>query len=106
MENLKQYVMDIVEPYAVDFMHGCITQKIVEKLDIENISYVLEEDVGGEGQGDDYYSVYSFSHGDEKVYIKFDGYYSSSYGSEFEEMFEVYPEVVEIVVYNRRLAST
>jgi hypothetical protein len=52
------------------------------------------EQFGGEGQGDNYYSVYHFE--DHDVYIQFQGWYASHHGSEYEEMFEVkpYEEVV------------
>jgi hypothetical protein len=38
---------------------------------------------------------------DEEVYIQFDGWYQSYAGSEFEEYFEVTPEVRPTTYYNR-----
>lgn len=49
----------------------------------------MVEQFGGEGDGDNYYAVYHFI--DHDVYIRFQGWYASHHGSEYEEMFEVTP---------------
>ena len=67
----------------------------------ENINVNLEKRFGGEGQGEDYWSVYSFSKGDDKVLIKFNGWYASYDGSTYEEFYEVKAEPKMIVVYNK-----
>lgn len=54
---------------------------------------------GGEGRGDEYWKVYHFINHD--VYIKFDGFYQSYEGSEYEEMFEVKPVEVTKTEYQR-----
>lgn len=59
----------------------------------------VEEHHGGEGQGDDYYCVYSFSDGVHTAYLKFDGWYASHYGSEFNSVFLVEPRQKVITVY-------
>lgn len=56
------------------------------------------DEYGGEGQGDDYYSVYHFI--DHDIYIKFQGWYASHYGSEYSEMFEVKPVTVTKIEYH------
>jgi hypothetical protein len=61
--------------------------------------FEMVEEFGGEGQGDDYYAVYHFI--DHDVYIKFQGWYASHRGSEYEEMYEVRPEQVTKTEYNR-----
>lgn len=50
------------------------------------------EHFGGEGKGDDYYTVYYFE--DHDVYISFDGWYASHHGSEYNDMSEVRPKKV------------
>ncbi len=57
----------------------------------------LVEQHGGEGEGDDYYTVYHFK--DHDVWIQFQGWYASYHGSEYEEMFEVQPEQKLVTVY-------
>lgn len=66
----------------------------------KNITVKHEANYGGEGEGDQYWSVYSFARGDVKVYLKFDGWYQSYNGSEFTERFWVVPkEVIRIEFY-------
>lgn len=64
-----------------------------------DINYSHENNFGGEGQGDDYWSVYSFTNGTDVVYVKFNGWYASYSGSEFTEWFFVEPKKVEVVQY-------
>lgn len=59
----------------------------------------LVDDYGGEGQGDDYYTVFGFTKGDETVYVKFEGYYASHYGSEYQSWSFVKPVKKTITVY-------
>ena len=54
---------------------------------------------GGEGEGDSYWSVYSFTDGDNVVYVQFDGWYASYNGSEFTEWFFVEPKEVLVTKY-------
>lgn len=51
------------------------------------------EQFGGEGKGDEYYTVYHFV--DHDIYISFDGWYASHRGSEYNDMSEVRPKIVE-----------
>ena len=67
----------------------------------KNIQFQYEDSYGGEGQGDEYWSVYKFSLGEEVVYVKFDGWYASYNGSEFNEWFFVEPQEKVITVFNR-----
>ena len=65
------------------------------------LTFEFEDRYGGEGQGDEYWSVYKFSDGDEVVYVKFDGWYASYNGSEFNEWYWVEPQEKVITVFNR-----
>lgn len=60
------------------------------------IQYEFVDHYGGEGQGEDYWTVYKFTKDGETVYLKWQGWYSSYNGSEFESVSEVKP--VERVV--------
>ena len=64
-----------------------------------NIKEEHIEQVGGEGQGDNYYVVYLYTKGDEKVYIKFSGYYSSFEGPSYEGYYVVNPVVRQVTFY-------
>jgi hypothetical protein len=65
------------------------------------LTFEFEDRYGGEGQGDEYWSVYKFSLGEEVVYVKFDGWYASYNGSEFNEWFFVEPQEKVVTVFNR-----
>ena len=68
----------------------------------EGITAKHEDNHGGEGEGDRYWSVYSFT--DEsgaKIFIQFDGYYASYVGSEYDTYFEVKPKEVLVTQYFR-----
>lgn len=54
---------------------------------------------GGEGQGDTYYTVFSFEKNGEKIFIRFDGWYESHNGSEFNDYRIVTPKQKTITVY-------
>lgn len=69
------------------------------KLEYHEINFKYEDSFGGEDCGDDYWSVYSFSKGDEKVFVQFDGWYQSYNGSEYDEWFFVEPKEVTVTKY-------
>jgi len=64
-----------------------------------NIEYTHVDNHGGEGEGEDYWSVYQFTHGTETVYVKFSGSYQSYDGSDYDEWFFVVPKTVEVVQF-------
>ena len=47
------------------------------------VSSMMMASHGGENEGSDYWTVWEFSRGDEKVYIKFFGFYASHYGTDY-----------------------
>ena len=55
----------------------------------------------GEGKGDEYWTIYEFSNGNESVYVQFDGWYASYNGPEFNEWFFVEPNEVRVVKFYR-----
>ena len=57
------------------------------------------DNYGGEGMGDQYWSVYSFTKDGETVYCKFDGWYQSYNGAEFNERLWVTPKEKTVTVY-------
>ena len=68
----------------------------------KGITFTNKESFGGEGMGDDYWTVYSFSNKEgEKVYVQFDGWYQSYSGSEFTEWFFVEPKQVTVTKFTR-----
>ena len=60
----------------------------------------LVDSFGGEGMGDQYWSVYQFiSHQGEVAYVKFYGWYQSYNGSEYTDYKFVTPQEKTVVVY-------
>lgn len=69
---------------------------------LEEFSEILSdcksvEEYGGEGQGDDYYQIYHFPK--LNLYIKFQGWYTSHDGAEYQECLEVEPKEVTLIQY-------
>jgi hypothetical protein len=70
---------------------------VENKITFENV-----DRYGGEDQGYDYWSVYSFSDGAEVVFIKFDGWYASYDGSTYERFYEVQAVEKTITVFEKK----
>ena len=77
---------------------GSETEVFVNKAKGLNIDYE-HVDKHGEGEGEDYWSVYKFTHGTDIVYVKFSGSYHSYSGSYYNEWFFVVPKVVEVTQF-------
>lgn len=78
---------------------GSETEVFVNTAKGLNIDYEHVDNHGGEGEGEDYWSVYKFNHGTENVYVKFSGSYQSYDGSDYDEWFFVVPKTVEVVQF-------
>ena len=63
------------------------------------IDYEEEAQHGGEGQGERFWTVYSFTKDNEKVFVQFDGWYQSYNGSEYNGWFFVEPKEVVVTQY-------
>lgn len=68
-------------------------------LNAANIKFECVEQHGGEGEGEDFYTVYKFTKADEIVFVKFQGWYQSYNGSEMTDWAFVTPKKVEVIVY-------
>jgi hypothetical protein len=68
----------------------------------ENITFEEVDRYGGEDEGSEYWSVYSFTDGMQVVFIKFDGWYASYDGSTYEEFYEVQPVEKTITVFEKK----
>ena len=82
------------------FMEGFVNQKnVIPGLD--NIEFERIKQIGGEEQGSTYYSIYKFTDTitNEIIFIKFNGWYASYVGAEYQNMFEVKPVEKTIIDY-------
>jgi hypothetical protein len=75
------------------FMHG-------DGHDLLGWTVKQEEHYGGEDQGSTYFTVYRFTQGTEEFFLRFDGFYQSHYGTDYETFSEVKPMKKEITVWN------
>lgn len=116
--NLKQFVENILRDDAYD---GVIHESLFQSeynieprewdsdeekefraaLEDSGVVCKHEDSYGGEGQGDEYWSVYAFTRDDEKVYVQFNGWYASYNGAEFTEWYFVEPKQKVITVFMR-----
>lgn len=71
-------------------------QSILEQQDIV---VTTADEYGGEGMGEEYWTIYKFSRGNEEVYVKFDGSYQSYDGSTYDSWFFVTPKQVTVTQY-------
>lgn len=81
------------------FMRGYadrISQDFVESIDA---SYNEVDAYGGEDCGSTYYRVYCFQSKGKKIYVKFNGWYASHYGTEYQNFEFVTPQQRTITVY-------
>ena len=80
-----------------DIVNNDNGQQLVE-LGVTAIESV--DQYGGEGQGETYYNIFKFTFAeDDEVYIKFDGWYASYNGAEYQESFLVEPRQVTVTQY-------
>lgn len=68
-------------------------------LDMNNVQIEHANNFGGEDQGSSYWSVWKFTRGTESIYVKFNGWYASHYGSEYTGFSFVEPAQKTITVY-------
>lgn len=99
--TLKQTLSDFFEDDepADAFMAGYATDEAIEFMDNNRIVYDEVDSYGGEDQGSTYYRVYCFQSGSEKIYIKFNGWYASHYGTEYQNFEFVTPKQRTVTVY-------
>ena len=115
--SLKDKVQVLLDTAGLDVLNGFFqsdtpeinkwTEKggeeesFVNKAKGLNIDYEHVDKHGGEGEGEDYWSVYKFTHGTDSVYVKFSGRYQSYSGSDYDEWFFVVPKAVEVTQFFR-----
>jgi len=95
-DDVKE-VLDSAPEYEQETLMYYYMDPPTTKFQEKGISVNLENHYGGEGQGENYWTVRSFERGNEKVYVKFYGYYMSYEGATYQDYCFVEPrEVLEI----------
>lgn len=87
--NKKQVLKDI----AV-FMHN--HDNYYEDLKLDGFKVKIEEEVGGEGQGEHTHIVFKISDKENSMFVKLNGYYDSYEGTEWD-----YNSLSEVISYEK-----
>ena len=83
-----------LELWCYDRVTGRYERKKIDELDYWN-EVTLVESHGGEGQGEDYWTVWKFVKDGEEEYVQFYGYYYSYDGATYEGYCFVKPKQVQ-----------
>lgn len=103
--TLKETLASIIDKLSDHdkecMMDGCFMygDNIQEFFDAALINIKQVDSYGGEDMGSDYWAVYSFGKDNEKVFVKFYGWYASHVGSEYRGYVFVEPKEKTITVY-------
>lgn len=98
-ERLEFIEADIDDPeYSQEYRDELLAEKELVDLS-KGIVYECVDSYGGEDCGREYYYIWKFTRGEESVVFKFEGWYASHYGSEFENYQEVKPVSKIVVVW-------
>lgn len=98
-ESLKEVVLELLMDKDLQkaFFNDVYAGK--EAFESRGIEVTKVEQVGGEGEGRDYWTVWKFSKDSTELFIKFYGFYQSYYGSEYEGYSLVAPKQKMVTVY-------
>ena len=117
MSDLRSKVFALLTEAGTDvqtsFFHESISDEherydSVEATELKNqlndagIRFERKQHYGGEDQGSDYWTVYEFSNKTETVLIKFNGWYASHVGSEFDDFYVVEGKTKTVVEYKKQ----
>lgn len=86
---------------ASEMFHGGVPgdyYEIMPELKTLGFEFHEEDHYGGEGKGDEYWSVIKVTKGDEVAFIKFEGWYASFAGAEMSHDADEFVEVVKVPV--------
>jgi hypothetical protein len=100
-ENLPQQMFNSEYPEEGSKWNSDFDKEVLAKAKEFSLEVQHEEQHGGEGEGESYWSVYSFTKESETVYVKFDGWYQSYNGSEYDGYYFVEPKQVMVTRYEK-----
>lgn len=101
--SLKDEVAEILQE-NIDLQQSLFEEYIAEEnqdmLNSKGIKLTQVQQHGGEGEGDQYWTVYEFEKDNELVYVKFEGWYASHYGADYTGFEFVKPKQKVVTVYS------
>lgn len=95
LDKIPKELVGFIERNKVEFFHD----DVAGVNGPNGWSKQLIEVFGGEGEGSTYYKVWSFTQNDDILYVKFNGWYESYNGADFDNYFVVAPKEKTITVY-------
>jgi hypothetical protein len=101
-QSLKQKVAVLLAEADKDIIQaffGSDADEDYEDFTEANVKFEYTDNHGGEGEGEDFWSLYKFTDGTDEVFVQFDGYYYSYDGSTFDSWFFVKPQQVTVTQY-------
>lgn len=100
LKNLVKQILDENTSVQTELFYSRPSSEFEDLIKYTNgITLEYQDSFGGEGQGDQYWSVYKFTKNDKSVYVKFYGWYASYVGSEYMDYSFVEPAQKTITVY-------
>jgi hypothetical protein len=108
MSNLRDDVKEVLDSAPNSFLITIMDDEVMyspahkihySQFNQKGISVNRVDSYGGEGCGEEYWSVYKFSRDQEVVYVKFEGYYTSYDGSTYQGFIFVEPREVMVTQY-------
>jgi hypothetical protein len=108
MSDLRDDVKEILDSASESFLTALMDDEVLyvsthntyySRFNQQGISVDRVDSYGGEGCGEEYWSVYKFSRDKEVVYVKFEGYYMSYDGSTYQGFIFVEPREVMVTQY-------
>ena len=99
LKSIKSIGVDKWRSFYDDlFCNYDLDSKMINKLQKKGFIIKVEDHYGGEGQGNEYWSVFSVTHEDKVSFFKIDGYYASYEGASLtDDIFDFY-EVKKVPV--------
>ena len=102
MSNTKNIVLEYLNSNKDVAEHILTNSQLYFEYDYSEdlpFSYKCVDSYGGEGCGDNFYTVIQIQDDEEEIFVKFKGWYSSYNGVEYESWKFVQPKQKTITVY-------
>ena len=84
-----QEALDQLSETKDESIGNLISDYLEGEAALNGLKFEVEEQFGGEGQGDHCHYVYKVTKGKKSLFIKFDGYYDSNNGSDYDGDFNI-----------------
>lgn len=98
-ELIELFQQQDPDGYHSTFAESAFYQEIENDGTRGGVTVEFVDHYGGEGQGDQYWTVYKFTKGGEELYVKFYGWYASYDGATYQDYRFVQPKQKMVTVY-------